>query len=408
MNGTSILSNIQTTQTVRILIVEDEYILAMNLQEILESLGYTILDIADSAETAIDKASELLPNLVLMDIRLRGEIDGIQAAEQIWNLLQIPVLYITGHSDKSTVERAKLTNAFGYILKPVKEQQLYVAIQTALNRYQHEQLTQLQRLNELKENFLATTSDEIRMPLWNIKMTISVLEKILERDDILNSELLSPFESVAGYLSILRQHCEQGLDLVNNLLSVQMIDADVHPLKLTSFQLQDWLPQVALHFRELARSQQQIFHLSIPPDLPAIVSDLAILTKIVSELLNNACKYSPPDEEIRLAVRLIYTTKSFINDDTESQTITTSQVPFFEITISNSGILIPKTQQSRIFEPFYRIPNNDFWKNGGPGLGLALVKKLLEYLQGTIEVTSIQGWTKFTVLLPLSLPIVLK
>ncbi|MCF2145718.1 hypothetical protein IQ276_004440 [Desmonostoc muscorum LEGE 12446] len=62
---TSILSNIQTTQTVRILIVEDEYILAMNLQEILESLGYTILDIADSAETAIEKAAELLPNLVL-------------------------------------------------------------------------------------------------------------------------------------------------------------------------------------------------------------------------------------------------------------------------------------------------------------------------------------------------------
>ncbi|MBD2677170.1 MULTISPECIES: response regulator [Nostoc] len=405
MNGTSILSNIQTTQTVRILIVEDEYILAMNLQEILESLGYTILDIADSAETAIDKASELLPNLVLMDIRLRGEIDGIQAAEQIWNRLQIPVLYITGHSDKSTVERAKLTNAFGYILKPVKEQQLYVAIQTALNRYQNEQLTQLQRLNELKENFLATTSDEIRMPLWNIKMTISVLEKILEREDILNSELLSPFESVAGYLSILRQHCEQGLDLVNNLLSVQMIDADVHPLKLTSFQLQDWLPQVASHFRERARSQQQIFHLSIPPDLPAIVSDLAILTKIVSELLNNACKYSPPDEEIRLAVRLIYTTKSFINDDTEFQTITTSQVPFFEITISNSGVLIPTKQQSRIFEPFYRIPDNDFWKNGGPGLGLALVKKLLEYLQGTVEVTSIHGWTRFTVLLPLSLQI---
>ncbi|MHC5748080.1 MAG: response regulator [Nostoc sp.] len=75
----------------------------MNLQETLELLGYTVVDIADSAELAIEKAAELLPNLVLMDIRLRGEMDGIQAAETIWNRFQIPVVYITGHSDKSTV-----------------------------------------------------------------------------------------------------------------------------------------------------------------------------------------------------------------------------------------------------------------------------------------------------------------
>jgi signal transduction histidine kinase len=66
--------------------------------------------------------------------------------------------------------------------------------------------------------------------------------------------------------------------------------------------------------------------------------------------------------------------------------------------------LIPTKEQSRIFEPFYRIPQSDRWQNDGTGLGLALVKKLVEYLQGTIEVTSSQGWTTFTVKLPLSLP----
>ncbi|MHC5771066.1 MAG: hybrid sensor histidine kinase/response regulator [Nostoc sp.] len=403
MNVTSILSNTQTTETVRILVVEDEYILAMNLQETLELLGYTVVDIADSAELAIEKAAELLPNLVLMDIRLRGEMDGIQAAETIWNRFQIPVVYITGHSDKSTVERSKLTFVFGYILKPVKEQQLYVAIQTALNCYQREQLSKLQQFNQLKEDFLATTSHQIRMPLDNIKMTVSVLENILEREGIYNSELLSPFESIAGYLTILRQQSEEGLDLVNNLLSMQLIDTNIYPLKVTSFQLQDCLHYLALYFRERARNQQQIFQISIPQNLPPIVSDLAILTKIVSELLNNACKYSPPDEEIKLTVQIIYITKNLINEDAQSDVVTDSQVPFFEITISNSGVIIPKKDQSRIFEPFYRIPYNDFWKNGGTGLGLALVKKLVEYLQGTIEVTSIQGWTSFTVLLPLSL-----
>lgn len=100
MNTIDIPSNIRTKETVRILVVEDEYILAINLQESLESLGYTVLDIADSAEGAIVKANELRPNLILMDIRLRGEMDGIQAAEQIWQNLQIPAIYVTGHSDK--------------------------------------------------------------------------------------------------------------------------------------------------------------------------------------------------------------------------------------------------------------------------------------------------------------------
>jgi PAS domain S-box-containing protein len=123
----------------QILIVEDEYIIAANLQENLESLGYGVVGIESSAAGAIAKAAKLQPDLVLMDIRLQGEMDGIQAAQEIWNRLQIPVIYVTGHSDKSTLERAKVTFPFGYILKPVKERELYVAIETALNRYEREQ-----------------------------------------------------------------------------------------------------------------------------------------------------------------------------------------------------------------------------------------------------------------------------
>jgi signal transduction histidine kinase len=230
-----------------------------------------------------------------------------------------------------------------------------------------------------------------------------VLENILEREGILNSELLSPFESVAGYITILHQQCETGLDLVNTLLSLQMIDTDTYSLELTSFQLQDWLPHLTLYFRELARSQKQIFQVNIPQDLPPMVSDLGVVSKIISELLNNACKYSPPDEEIRLTVQIIYMTKNAIDKDDRSGMTINSQVPFFQITISNSGVIIPKKEQSRIFEPFYRIPYNDFWKIGGTGLGLTLVKKLIECLQGTIEVTNIEDCTRFTVLLPLSL-----
>ncbi|MBW4473883.1 MAG: response regulator [Stenomitos rutilans HA7619-LM2] len=120
---------------IRILIVEDNYVLAANLQENLESLGYEVLGTATSVKEAIHKVVSLRPSIVLMDIRLEGEQDGIQAAAFIWNQLQIPIIFVTGHSDHSTLARAKTTFPFGYVLKPVKIQALHGAIATALDRW---------------------------------------------------------------------------------------------------------------------------------------------------------------------------------------------------------------------------------------------------------------------------------
>ncbi|MEA5503939.1 response regulator [Halotia wernerae UHCC 0503] len=101
----NILPTPLTAKSIQFLIVEDEFILALDLKEKLESLGHNVIDIVDSAEEAIEKAIELHPDLVLMDIKLRGKMDGIEAAREIWNCLQIPIIYVTGYSDKSTVER---------------------------------------------------------------------------------------------------------------------------------------------------------------------------------------------------------------------------------------------------------------------------------------------------------------
>ncbi|HEY9668561.1 MAG TPA: ATP-binding protein [Coleofasciculaceae cyanobacterium] len=127
-------------KTIQILVVEDEKIIALNLKENLESLGYSVVALAASGEQAVEKAIEFHPNLVLMDIRIKGNVDGIEAAERIWEYLSIPVIYVTGHSDRSTLKRAKITAPFGYILKPVKVRELAVAIEIALQRYEREQL----------------------------------------------------------------------------------------------------------------------------------------------------------------------------------------------------------------------------------------------------------------------------
>ncbi|EDX74688.1 PAS fold family [Coleofasciculus chthonoplastes PCC 7420] len=134
------LANNISEKLINILVVEDERIIAINLKEQLELFGHCVCAIATSGEKAVERATTLRPNLVLMDIFLQGNMDGIEAAQVIWERLSIPVIYVTGHSDLNTLERVKVSYPFGYILKPIKERELFVTIDIALHRYSREQL----------------------------------------------------------------------------------------------------------------------------------------------------------------------------------------------------------------------------------------------------------------------------
>ncbi len=138
-----------------LLVIEDERIVARDLKLSLEALGYSVPAIADSGEMAIEKADELRPDLILMDIRLTGKIDGISAAQAILDQFDIPVIYLTAHSDEATLARAKLTHPLGYIIKPFEERELRVIIEMALYKHKIER--------QLKENaqWLATVLNSI-------------------------------------------------------------------------------------------------------------------------------------------------------------------------------------------------------------------------------------------------------
>lgn len=120
----------------KILIVEDEAITAMDIQKALESRGFEVVSIASMGNEAIQKAGELKPDLVLMDIILKGNTDGITVADKIMSLFDIPVIYITAFSDEETFKRAKLTKPYGFITKPINYNELRGSIEIAL--YKHE------------------------------------------------------------------------------------------------------------------------------------------------------------------------------------------------------------------------------------------------------------------------------
>ncbi len=135
----------------RIVIVEDESIVAEVIKSILKGLGYTVLAIAASGEQAIKEISETHPDLVLMDIVLKGEMDGVEAAEQIRARFNIPVVYLTAYTDEKILQRAKITEPYGYVLKPCGKRELLAAIEIALYKYRIER-----KLKE-SEQWLSTT-----------------------------------------------------------------------------------------------------------------------------------------------------------------------------------------------------------------------------------------------------------
>ena len=139
-------------QTCRIMLVEDENIIAMDIQQRLEILGYQVVAHVTSGEDAICTAAETKPDLILMDIKIHGPMDGIDAAAKIRVTQDIPVIYLTAFADESTLKRARLTEAFGYLLKPFEDRELHSAIEIALYKHMMEK-----KLRASEERYVLAT-----------------------------------------------------------------------------------------------------------------------------------------------------------------------------------------------------------------------------------------------------------
>ncbi len=279
--------------------------------------------------------------------------------------------YVFGEQDVRLVQQVANQCAIA-----IRQARLYQAAQA--------QVTELERLNQLKDDFLSTVSHELRTPVSNIKMATQMLDLTIQQLEALLSPepQASPIRAkAASYLQILKNECAREINLINDLLDLQRLEMQSPQQARESILLQSWLPQRVEPFRDRIQKQQQCLKVQLASDLPQFVSDASDLERIVAELLNNACKYTPSGETITISASM--------------------QATWLQLQVRNSGVEIPDAEMSRIFDKFYRIPSCDPWKQGGTGLGLALVQKLVCQLGGSIAAQSENGYTQFTVKLPL-------
>ncbi len=130
-----------------VLVIEDEKIVSMDIQMSLKKLGYNIIGAADTGEKAIELALELKPDIILMDIMLKGEMTGIQAAEAIKKEMYVPIVYLTAYTDENTLAKAKLTEPNGYLIKPFKEINVKTTLEMAL--YKHTKDAEVKKERDL-------------------------------------------------------------------------------------------------------------------------------------------------------------------------------------------------------------------------------------------------------------------
>jgi hypothetical protein len=162
-----------------ILIVEDEWIIANDIRMNLHDMGYEVIGVVSTGEKAIKVATELEPDLILMDIMLEGEMDGIETAKQIHQTLDIPYIYLTAYSDKRFLDRSKETEPFGYLLKPFKSREIQIVIEIALYKHRMEKkLKESQKwlstvFNSISDGVITTDSNGLITHLNPIAISLT-------------------------------------------------------------------------------------------------------------------------------------------------------------------------------------------------------------------------------------------
>jgi signal transduction histidine kinase len=358
-----------------VLIVEDELVTAHALSDVLGELGYRVLKIVDSTDGAIAAIHQQIPDIILMDIKLRGSDFGITAAHEIQKIIQVPIIYITAFSDPETQAQALATSPYGYFTKPLRYAEVNVAINIALREYREHQILQEALLKEkelhhLKSRILAMASHEFSTPMSVIRLLIWKLQNF--EDQLTKESRAKNFASIQSAIKDINW-------LLEEIKFISCSDSGKFPFHPEDVDVIAYCQQLVESLQDDENSRKCKIQFHSHGQCQKLRIDKKLLWHIVMNLVSNAVKYSYDGGTVDVDLTC------------ERQHLT--------LRISDHGIGIPNEYLENLFLPFLRAENVGHVK--GLGMGLYIAKQAIEAHQGKVTVESeVNVGTKFTVVLP--------
>lgn len=355
----------------KILIVADDINTVVFIKDILKKLEYDVAGSVSTGKDAVQMALAAHPDLVLMDILLEGEIDGVEAARQIHEHLDIPIIYITSYEDYDLLKRVMLTDSSGYILKPFRQRDLHVGVEIALYKHKMEKCLresevflinakhEAESANLAKAAFLANISHELKTPLNSI---IGFSEVLLDKT---YGEINEKQEK---YLNNIHKSGKRLLEDINDIVELSKAEAGKMKMEPGEVSLPLILNAAIAGIKPAAIRKNIEIKTSIDEKLSVIHADETQLEKTIFILLDNAVKFTPDGGRINV--------EAVCNED------------MVQISVIDTGIGVKPEDRIRIFKGFELIDTTYQRTHGGVGLGLALAKRMVEMHGGKIWVES--------------------
>ena len=408
----------------RILIVEDEAVVAMEIQSTLESLGYVVIGAVNSGEQSVHIATAEKPDIILMDIQLKGELDGIDAASRIRAVSDIPVIFLTAYAEEDRLDRAKLTLPFGYLLKPVQDRDLKVAIEMGLfaakiNEERNQARDALKKANEELEQKVAERTETLQHEIEERKMIELSLKIAKEEAEFANQaksvflanishELRNPMHQIISYSKFgdekyhriteekrqyyfkqIRKSSGRLMVLLNNLLDLSKLESGRMDFQMKEHNLMDIINEAITEFKPSLDEKRLEIGLENKKAAKMVYCDGYKTGQVIRNLLSNTIKFS--SEKQKIQINLIDSTL-----EREGQ-----NVPAVMVSVIDEGLGVPEDELDQVFDKFNQSSRTKTTKAGGTGLGLAICKEIILAHKGKIWAENNQnGGATFSLILP--------
>ncbi len=398
----------------KILIVEDEYIIAMEIKSKLKSLGYEVTSIAKTGMEAIEKVDSEKPDLITMDIQLKGEMDGIEAAKHIRDKSDIPIVFLSAYAEEEKIERAKLTLPSGYLLKPVQNRDLKVTIEMTMYaseinfkrikaeealRKSHEEMEQkveertrdykkakeeAERANLAKSEFLSNISHELRTPMHQI---LSFTQFGMEKIENANKDKL------LYYFSKIKLSGDTLLSLLNDLLDLSKLESGKMDYEMSRKDLRLIISNVSNEFYFLLKNKDVVLEITENNIPTKIICDEYKIGQVIRNILSNAVKFTPKNKKIFISIE----SGKFFDGQEQADTEPDATLC---VKVVDQGFGIPEQELDSIFDKFVQSSKTKSG-SGGTGLGLAICKEIIQAHNGKIWAqNNSNGGATFSLILP--------